>query len=446
MWGQLGGAMQTTTETCETINAGKKNEKSPEEAAQERTERLIKGKTRQGYAEVDLKTNKPLKEASASEIDFIRLPENLRFFKPQNSMNAFMQKVIDAGDALFLRKRDGMMHALTVGEDGEPRLYSSNMLINHKDEPEIPWMDRYPHLYEEFKAMDLPPNTILLGEMCTMKASGEDFVDELGFAKDDFNYVGSIIKSLTPLALKKQEEKGRLGFCVWDIAFWDGNCWLKDVAAEERFDHIAQIISDAEAQWVSMPEMIMFDGKGGFVILSCGKEIMHLEFDDEPLKDITNWAKERGWEGYVVVDPVSVYDDRAFNFHGKAERPKNVVKLKPLFEADFIVRWDPENGIGKKGKGKKSGGIGSAQSYLYDPKTGEEKKICLVGGGLSDDLVHGLAKPELYPMVWQVEFTEWTAKGALRFPEFVRMRDDKALEECTVDQNPAWRGSDDHSE
>jgi ATP-dependent DNA ligase len=109
--------------------------------------------------------------------------------------------------------------------------------------------------------------------------------------------------------------------------------------------------------------------------------------------------------------------------------------LKPKYEADFIVRWDPKNGVGKWGKGKKSTGVGSVQSYLWDEKKGEVE-VSLVGGGLTDEDVKKFANPKLYPMVWEVEYDSMTPNGSLRFPEFVRVRDDKPLKECTFSQIP----------
>src|SRR5688572_16680234 len=87
-WGQLGGAMQETTQYFQYVNRGKANEKDPSEVAQEWMDRQILLRTRKGYAEVDLRTNKPLESHRnvGTEIDFIAPPENLRFFKPQNSM------------------------------------------------------------------------------------------------------------------------------------------------------------------------------------------------------------------------------------------------------------------------------------------------------------------------------------------------------------------------
>jgi len=445
MRGQLGGAMQQDLEDFKPKNVGKKNEKSAEVVAQEEADRRIKKKVREGYFEVDLRTNKPLGETSASSIDFTRLPINLRFFKPQNSMNAHCQKLAEDGDALFLRKRDGMMHAVAIDDDGYPRMFSSNMLIHHKDEPGIPWMDRYPVLQAELESLELPPQTILLGEICTAAATNPKYKGDLGFAIDDFIYVGSIIKSLTPLALEKQDKNGHLGFCIWDIAFWGGECFLQEKSARKRFTLIKRILSERQLTLVTMPEILQATtDKSAFLVDSVEggqyrQEVFEFDNPEDIPNDLAGWARNMGWEGYVVVDPDSTYGDRSYNFHGKAERPKFVCKLKPELEADFVMLWDPDNGIGEWGKGKKAGGVGAALAHLVDPKTGELIEICKVGGGLTDKLVKEFADPKLFPMVWQVGFSEWTDKGALRFPKFLRKRDDKKTTECTIDQNPAWR-------
>jgi ATP-dependent DNA ligase len=189
-----------------------------------------------------------------------------------------------------------------------------------------------------------------------------------------------------------------------------------------------------------MPEIVIPrpDTKSFFVKSWDAEDLMEIEANDADInKDILTWAKKMKWEGFVVVDPESTYGDRAFNFHGKAERPKECCKDKPTCEADFIVRWDPKNGIGEFGKGKKSGGVGSVALYLWDPKKKEEVYVCDMGGGLTDADVVKYANIKLYPMIWEIEFSEWTSKGALRFPVFLRPRPDKTLQECEISQRPA---------
>jgi ATP-dependent DNA ligase len=50
--------------------------------------------------------------------------------------------------------------------------------------------------------------------------------------------------------------------------------------------------------------------------------------------------------------------------------------------------------------------------------------------------VKEFADPKRYPKVWVVEFANWTPKGAMFHPVFLRGRDDKTCEECTIDQRP----------
>lgn len=168
----------------------------------------------------------------------------------------------------------------------------------------------------------------------------------------------------------------------------------------------------------------------------CQKPIA-VEIEESVEQTLCNIAVTLGWEGFVIVDPKATYGDKSDNFRGKADRPKYVAKLKPSYEGDFIVRWDPDNGIGRWGKGKNSNGVGSLQTYLTHPDKGEIE-ISLCGGGLSDEDVRDLADPDLYPLVAQLEFGSWTKSGSLQFPEFVRIRDDKTPDECSVEQNPNW--------
>jgi ATP-dependent DNA ligase len=261
----------------------------------------------------------------------------------------------------------------------------------------------------------MPPKTILLGELVTLKQ------DKEGSDIDDFNYVASIVKSKKDLALDKQDKDGHLGYCIWDIAFWDGECWLQTHTADERFEKLTELMLGPDpdsGSWV-YPQLRM-------------PEI----FYGIPEEELLDHARKHKWEGWVVIEKDGYYGDRAYNFHGKAERPKEVGKLKPMLEGDFIARWDPDNGIGAYGKGKKSGGVGAAHMYLWDPVKKEEVFVCEVGGGLTDAQVAEFANPKRYPRVWQVEFVEWTPKGALWHATFLRERDDKTPEECEISQRP----------
>jgi ATP-dependent DNA ligase len=320
--------------------------------------------------------------------------------------------LIEAKKAWYVRKRNGEMMVAMKGEDGGWRLYSSKMLPAHKDEVEagIPWADRLPHIVQDLDKLDIPASSILLGEL----VADHDH--------DDLQRVGAVMKSLTPRALELQKDQP-LHYCIWDLAFLWGEPVLQTKSYAQRMDasgaSLIRAIKNQKLQYLTVPEI----------------------FTTENLKDkyqALQYAKTHGWEGWVVVDPDAPgYGDKALSYHGKADRPLMCGKLKPKFEADFIARWDPDNGIGTRGKGKKSLGVGALFLYLWDPQAQQEVYISKCGGGLKDEDVVRLADPSLYPMAVQVEFGSWTPDGSLQFPEYVRDRPDKTPQECTIDQRPA---------
>lgn len=457
--GALGSdKMQETTTEHDWKLKGKKNQKTPEEVAKKYAEDQIKKKVKDSYFEVDPETNEPIGEKSETEIrSYVKPPEGFRAYKPQHHLSKKLEKALRKGStrseayALIGRKRDGYMHYLVTDEYGYTRLFSSKWEPAHNQEMEdmIPWLERYPHIEADLKKLNLPPRTILLGEICSSVERG---VDKHGFVVDDFEYVGGVIKSLTPLSLKTQERYGQLSFCVWDIAVWEGNPISKTDTVGDRYHLIYNLLASCETKWVTMPELIVIEGEYANVFsYDAQKELQFIapdfladEFSDEecenfdPIVFLLKFAKVLGWEGYVIADPQACYGEKAFNFRGKNDRPVHVGKLKPDYEADFVVKWDPDHGVGEWGTGKNKNGVGSVQAYLYDDRSRDLVPVSKVGGGISDEDSVKFADPSLYPMVWKVVFKAWTAKGSLRHPSFDRVRDDKKPEECSVYQNPRW--------
>lgn len=436
--GQLGGAMTQSSREGESKNVGRSNETTPEEDAKNWMERQIELKTRQGYREVNPKTGE-LKEsvtAAGKKINFKdpRPPENYRVYKPQNSLGAGLSKKMEAGEAWALRKRDGNGAIIYVDRFGSISMYTLTMQAAQKDES-IPYLDRYPKLEEAFKLAKVPPGSMLCGELVVRFDT-----DDYGFHVDDLDLVNGIRGSKTDEALATQEEYGHLGYCIWDIAWWEGENWLKTKTYAERSKKIVELVRTETNDFLTLPEVCTTDGKS--VLVGSADPDFELELfieeGDTVEQTLCNLSVTLEWEGFVIIDPHTLYGDKADTFKGKADRPKCVGKLKPSREGDFIIRWDPDNDIGRWGKGRKSKGVGSVQAYLTHPEKGEIP-IALVGGGLDDSDVKELADPSIYPLVAQVEFGSWTKSGSLQFPEFVRIRDDKTPEECGVDQNPKWR-------
>lgn len=415
-WGQLDGAMQTTQQQFSGVNVGKANEESPEQAAQNWMDRQILLRQRKGYREVGVDggylTETTIQAEGETivhgdEVSFIQLPRNLRFYKPKNSMTPYMEKLAANGEAWFIEKRNGNMCVVVIGEDNYARMYSSSMAISHQKE-NIPWMDRFPQI--ERALAGTPAKTILLCELVA------------GERKDDLDRVGEVLRSLTPRAFEVQK-KGALWLCVWDVAYYNGEMLLGVEPISERLDRAEAIVEGVE--YLCRP---LVYAKESLIPMKDGK----MESFDGSIDMAIQSAKAQGLEGWVVVDPQATYGDRALSFHGKPDRPKECCKLKPKWEADFILRWDPDNGIGTRGKGKKSVGVGAFFAYLLDEK-GEEVFVSKVGGGLTEGDVLNYAIPGTC-FVGEVEFTSITKDGSLQFPEFVRERMDKTTDECTLSQ------------
>lgn len=100
-------------------------------------------------------------------------------------------------------------------------------------------------------------------------------------------------------------------------------------------------------------------------------------------------------------------------------------KLKPYATIDCIV-----GGI-TPGKGKLSGLTGALQLYLLD-QDGKRVDVGEVGTGFAQhERCFGV---EVIGKVIEVAAEGIGRLGGLKFPSFIRWRDDKPAEECTIDQ------------
>jgi hypothetical protein len=403
--GELGGAMQQFTETMQGVNIGKKNEKSPEVYAVERARYYAEKKFREGYRE--FVAGVAVDEVIEKKIDFNNLPGPLRFYKPDNTMSASIEKLAREGKVYYSRKRNGLAYIIAKG-DGKAQLYSRTMLRQHDDEAgkcELTWDDRFPGI-RDAADMVMPPNSIMLGELV---------VDREG--EDDMAHIQSLTKSLTQQSHEDQM-KGKASFYIWDIAFWDGVDLVSTAPVKERYELIHELD---------------FSGLANILIPVQYFDSSHFKTPEEA----TEYAKRLGWEGWVVVVPEGVYGDKAYNFKGKPDRPgKFCAKLKPTYEDDFIAYWNPENGQGERStKGRTNQGIKCVALYQYD-KHKRLTFISNVSSGLTDEQKTEWAKPELYPMVWKVEYKDrrYMSQGddtnAMDFAAFVEVRTDKKPEEC----------------
>jgi len=424
-YGEEGGKLQFVEDEGQCKNPGKANEVSPEEDALYLAGRAILAKVRNGYVEEGTER--------ATSIDWnSTLPINLRFFKPDNTLSVALEKKLRSCDAWLGRKRDGEMMVLVKGPDGKVDAYSRTMLRHHHlEEGQFEWKDRIQEMVKELEQRaDVPPRTILLG----------DLVHD---PKDDGRWnVASFMKSLTPEAVATMPPPF---YYVWDVAFWGGEDLVSHVSVGTRYSLIWDTFGTVkDSGGHAIPS---WPGDSWFLpieVWEVGQLRRMHKLKSSPEDDV-DFAREvtklLGWEGWVVVDPDGQYNDRAYNFRGKTDRPgKYCGKLQPRCEDDFVALFDPNNakgqGVqGKWGSGNSRGMVGAVSLYQYNKK-GELIYICECGGGITDDFRAKYSDPADYPIVLQVEYTDRTYKSegektdALTYPRVLCIRDDKKVAEC----------------
>jgi len=435
VFGELDGKLQEVVDYGQPKNTGRSNALTAEEDAAQEVERRILNKKRKGYVELG-------GEAKEEKIHPDRpLPTNLSFYKPGNTLSTALMKKLASldGRVVLTRKRDGERFLIRTTGDGSIEMYSSKMLTHHHLEgPDKPWTARFPGVAYAVRALNLPPNTILLGELVPDPDT------------DDRWYVASVMKSKTPEALQIQLTDRNLRFYAWDVAMWNGELLLADETYDDRSELLHVFLSGNE--WVLPPDvwapiqtvewMDDFVGEGRGPIKP--PESPYGEYWDEEAPYVWNCAVAvavaHEWEGWVVVDATMPFGDKTMNFRGKTYRPTACSgKLKPYFEDDVIAHWDPENGEGAYGNGKRSGLIGSVSLYQIS-EDGDEVYLCECGNGL-------LAEKAFYedpknndrttwPRVLEVRYETRTYESngddtnALQFPRALRQRDDKGIPEC----------------
>lgn len=406
-WGQVGGAVQQQSQDGYVVNAGKKNEISAKDYALYLAREACRKKHWEGYREYD--ENGFYLDTHVTEIDFDNPPLNLAFWKPDNSPGPGILKKAESGKVIYARKMNGLMYVGWTNSKGEAFLTSRRMLRQHDDETGTPytWNDRFPHIIQALQKT-LPPRSCVLGELVAF--------DEKN--RDNLHLIESYTKSLTPRAIEDQTKGGWAYHYIWDIAFWEGQPLCAEAPVGTRYALINEMFKEAPF----IPVMTVRPGQYSGV----------LSPDDFRQLAIT-W----GWEGWVMVDPDGIFGDRAFNFKGKPDRPgKFAAKVKPEYEDDFIVYWNPAKGYGEfSNKGRYQGGVESVCLYQLNSK-GELVFISNCASGLTEEMKTNI-KPSDIPLgVWKITYSgrryisDGDKTNALDFPRFTAIRTDKDVTEC----------------
>jgi len=389
-WGMTDGKKQLTIDiVSKGVNEGKANETTPLQQAHLTIERKAKKKTEEGYT-----TTLDGVDEQEQTVDLNKpFPKELCFYKPKNTIDVKkISKLEEAKRLMNSVKEDGQMYIVKKTDALGVEIYSRRMELE---------TDKFPHLIPVFDG--LSDGTVLLGEMVL---TGYD--SHIKAFKD----VGRICRSDTTKALKRQEELGKVHYRVFDLAFLNHKCCLTSVKYKDRYAAAEKLTATCDSLYVKTVEIL---------------NMTHAEAMEHVI--------EHKLEGMVLWDPEGIMEEgAAFTFNGKAYRPNVVWKSKPKYEDDFIVRFNPESGIGEYGKGKNNGKIKSV--FVYQLLDGEEIHLGKCGGGLSDEQRDFYTDLSKYPRVWRIEYDAIQPEtGSLRYPVFNADRTltkDKSIEECLM--------------
>jgi len=369
-------------------------------------EREIRKKTESGYVEyVD---GKPI-EKQVDKISFDEhLPKSFCSYKPQTSIkHKQLQALHDKDLARYSRKRDGQCH-LMVKHTWGWEIYTRRIDVAS---------ERFPKHIEELNKVNLEVGTILVGEMICRTEDD----------KDDFKAISRICRSL-PEEAHKLVDAGEVpepSFIIFDMLFLAGED-LQNQTYDDRIELLFKKTAD------------VFDGS---------ELIEYVEYYDVAPDTWEDFAKERGWEGFVIVDGSAKPGDKFHSLNGKAKRPKGHYKLKPVWSEEVVV-YGALNGTGKR-----LGGVGSVFVKQKHPDTGAWVGLGKVGSGFTDDDLVEIKKlcveksipivakeKELSDvdmnreddlLVCEIEFSErQPGTNKFRFPVFLRLRNDKDVIEC----------------
>lgn len=427
-WGLLDGAEQETRDRpgpCGT--EGHSDYQTAEAYARFCMDRDIRKKTEQGY--VEWVNGSPISKV-ATAVKFDRgLPKNLSFYKPKTEIaDKKLDELYRKSRAVWTLKRDGMMH-VAVKRSGAWEIYSRRMDLA---------TDRFPHVVESLQKLEPVPNgTVLLGEMVFLRDDGTD----------DFKNVSRICRSDPDLALayqglddfpedaKDDTVLGKVGYYVFDIAFWGGQDLVREATVGERLGLIKMVFQNLAPLRLNTGRK---STEGALKRESKLREGLLREHSLGPVKiygtkpgDDLELAKKLGAEGFVVVDPDAVYGDKGYSFDGKAQRPEGIYKRKPKFEDEFIIVDFYE------GTGRNRGKLGGFFLQQVCPKTGSRLDCGKCGGGLTDSQreEYWRDRKKLVEKTIKVEFDsrQPPKNGAckIRFPVFKGFADKKP-EECVA--------------
>lgn len=155
-------------------------------------------------------------------------------------------------------------------------------------------------------------------------------------------------------------------------------------------------------------------------------------FDIAPCLEIDGIADD--WQFAIIDNKCEGFV--LFNVNAEVDWSKTFTKIKPKIEGDVIVTKINEGTKGTKNEGK----CGSLAISVY--KQGKFHSLGNASGMTQDErdywtneLLAGYNRISLFNLkIIQVEASELTQDGKLRFANYIRLREDKVYSECNYEQ------------
>jgi len=382
---------QFTSHTYDFLNKNKANELSPEEAAKEDYDRIIKNKKKEGY--IDIEDN----DSKSFNINTI-LPINESFCcsKPKTSISE--KEFNNIQNKIILKKYNGSCHYILIDNNEDVKIYTRR------------WEDhtiKYPMIVKTFKRKIYEnlifKNSLYIGEMIvtsdnhmesqSLIASISKLDTLKGKPKDDQTQTYDFINNLA-------NENKYVNFIVFGCLFYNG-VDLLDLNYKHVFNFtIYDIFQDT--YYVKIPD----------------------EYSFEKYDEMIDFLKEnkKEFEGFVIVNSDKNFE---ISYTGKPKRRMSY-KVKVKSEIDVVA-----DGY-VKGKGKNQNKIGSLKIFLFN-ENNQYVSMGTVGSGLNDEL----RDPNKwnFPCVVEVEYdnifpaTDKNQLGRFQFPVFKKIHEDKTIED-----------------
>lgn len=330
---------------------------------------------------------------------------------PKNKRDR-LEEYCDNGDYLASVKKDGYFYSLNR-TPSHVYLFSRSAGVNGLLTEKI---GHIPHIAET--ALKLPADTLLAGEIYIPGKESKD--------------VTKIMGCLAPKAITRQEKEGKLYYYIFDVIMYDGEDYRKK-PYEERIK-TAQMIYDTylkDNPHIQIAEQIDTDIYAHVLAwLDAGEEGAVLRKKDSTydpdMRPAWSSIKVKQEETIDVVitgfeDPTMLYTGNSgehweYWIDGPADDPKYPNMRIPVTKAYYF--------------GWKNAVVVSA----YD-KDGNLKELGTIASGLTDELRAEFASnPEKYlNRVIEVNCMSTNSKDyTIRHGFFVRFRDDKNPEDCTI--------------